>query len=95
MVIKLQFIIKRKKKTINLVSLSRYELDISKPHCLNKGSGVFLMPKNQLNKDELICHVLKLKHEVDVESKIVWQKEKDLAHKYLNRVLDRIQEYRY
>ena len=53
------------------------------------------MPKNQLNKDELVCHVLKLKHEVDVESKAVWQKEKDLAHKYLNKVLDRIQEYRY
>ena len=53
------------------------------------------MPKNQLNKDEMICHVLKLKHEVDTESKLVWQKEKDLAHKYLNRVLDRIQEYRY
>jgi len=53
------------------------------------------MPKNQLNKDELTCHVLKLKHEVDTESKSVWQKEKDLAHKYLNRVLDRIQEYRY
>jgi len=46
------------------------------------------MPKNQLNKDELTCHVLKLKHEVDTESKSVWQKEKDLAHKYLNRVLD-------
>ena len=53
------------------------------------------MPKNQLNKDELICHVLKLKNEVDAESKAVWQNEKDLAHKYLIRVLDRIQEYRY
>ena len=53
------------------------------------------MPKNQLSKDELICHVLKLKLEVDEEPKLVWQKEKDLAHKYLNRVLDRIQEYRY
>lgn len=53
------------------------------------------MPKNQLNKDELICHVLKLKHQVDEESKNVWQGEKDLAHKYLNKVLDRIQEYRY
>jgi hypothetical protein len=53
------------------------------------------MPKNQLNKDELICHVLKLKHEVDAESKAVWQKEKDLAHKYLNKVLDKIKEYRY
>ena len=37
------------------------------------------MPKNQLNKDEMICHVLKLKHEVDGESKSVWQKEKDLG----------------
>ena len=53
------------------------------------------MPKNQLSKDELICHVLKLKHEVDTESKSVWQKEKDLAHKYLNKVLNKIQEYRY
>jgi hypothetical protein len=53
------------------------------------------MPKNQLNKNELICHVLKLKHDVDSESKAVRQNEKDLAHKYLNRVLDRIQEYRY
>jgi hypothetical protein len=53
------------------------------------------MPKNQLNKDELLCHVLKLKHEVDNESKAVWQKEKNLAHKYLNKVLDRISEYRY
>jgi len=53
------------------------------------------MPKNQLNKDELMCHVLKLKNEVDEESKSVRQKEKDIAHKYLNKVLDRIQEYRF
>ena len=53
------------------------------------------MPKNQMSKDELLCHVLKLKNEVNEEPKTVWQKEKDLAHKYLNRVLDRIQEYRY
>jgi hypothetical protein len=53
------------------------------------------MPKNQLNKDELICHILKLKHEVDTESKAVWQKEKDLAHKYLSLVLNKLDEYRY
>ena len=53
------------------------------------------MPKNRLDKDELMCHVLKLKNEVDEESKSVRQKEKDLAHKYLNRVLNRIEEYRY
>jgi hypothetical protein len=52
------------------------------------------MPKNQLNKDELKCHILKLKYEIDKEPKFVLQGEKDLAHKYLNRVLDRIDEYR-
>lgn len=53
------------------------------------------MPKNQMSKDELLCHVLKLKNEVNEEPKTVWQKEKDLAHKYLNKVIDRIEEYRY
>ena len=52
------------------------------------------MPKNQLNKDELKCHILKLKHEIDEEPKTVWKGEKDLAHKYLNKVLNRIDEYR-
>lgn len=48
-----------------------------------------------MSKDELLCHVLKLKNEVNEEPKTVWQKEKDLAHKYLNKVIDRIEEYRY
>ena len=53
------------------------------------------MPKNQLNKEELKVRILKLKNIVDNEPKTVWQGEKDLAHKYLNRVLDIIDEYRY
>jgi len=53
------------------------------------------MPKNQLNKEELKVRILKLKNIVDNEPETVWQGEKDLAHKYLNWVLDIIDEYRY
>jgi hypothetical protein len=53
------------------------------------------MPKNQLNKDEFKVRVLKLKHEVDEEPSSVWQGDKDLAHKYLNKVIDKLDEYRY
>ena len=52
------------------------------------------MPKNQVNKEELKVRVLKLKDQVYNESKDVWQGEKDLANKYLNRVLDILEEYR-
>jgi|TARA_B100000035_G_C20653550_1_gene402059 hypothetical protein len=52
------------------------------------------MPKNQLNKDELKVRVMKLKHQVDLEGVDVWQGEKNLAHKYLNMVLDILDEYR-
>ena len=54
-----------------------------------------LMSKNQVKKEELKVKVLKLKDEVYNEPKTVWQKEKDLAHKYLNKVLDILEEYRY
>ena len=53
------------------------------------------MPKNQIKKEELKNKVLKLKDEVYNESREVWQGEKDLAHKYLNKVLDFLEEYRY
>ena len=52
------------------------------------------MPKNQVSKEELKVRVLKLKNDVYNESKDVWQGEKDLAHKYLNKVLDILEEYR-
>jgi len=51
------------------------------------------MPKNSLNRDEIKCRVLKLKNELYNESEPVMYKE--LAHKYLNRVLDILDEYRY
>ncbi len=56
---------------------------------------VYDMPKNQLNKEELKVRIYKLKNKIDDEPKTVWQGEKDLAHKYLNWVLDIIDEYRY
>ena len=53
------------------------------------------MPRNPLDKDELKTRVHKLKHEIDNEPETFWQGDKDLANKYLNRVLDIIDEYRY
>lgn len=51
------------------------------------------MPRNQIDKDEMICHVLKLKSQVDSDT--AFPGEKDIAQRYLNRVLDKINEYRY
>jgi len=50
------------------------------------------MPRNQLDKEELKCYVLKLKHQVDSDEG--YPGEKKIAHKYLNKVLDKIEEYR-
>lgn len=54
-----------------------------------------IMPKNRLSKDEFKVRVLKCKWDIDQEPSTVWQGEKNLAHKYLNKVLDIIDEYRY
>jgi hypothetical protein len=54
-----------------------------------------IMPKNKLEKEEFRVRVLKLKNEVDNESSSVWKGDRDLAHKYLNKVLNIINEYRY
>tara|TARA_B100001063_G_C16521506_1_gene431871 strand:- start:403 stop:564 length:162 start_codon:yes stop_codon:yes gene_type:complete len=53
------------------------------------------MPKNQIEKEELKMRVMKLKHQVDMEDDKVWKGERELAHKYLNLVLNIINEYRY
>jgi hypothetical protein len=50
------------------------------------------MPKNTMTKDEMKCRVLKLKDMLFKECKT--ESEKNLAHEYLNRVLDIIDEYR-
>ena len=46
------------------------------------------MPKNKLDKEELKVRVHKLKNQIDNEPETFWQGDKDLANKYLNRVLD-------
>ena len=52
------------------------------------------MSKNQLSKDELKVRVLKLKAKLQDDPR--WYSgPKDLADKYLNEVLDIIDEYRY
>jgi len=51
------------------------------------------MPRNQITKDEIKCHILKLKTQVDAD--VGYPGEKEIAHKYLNMVLDRIDEYRF
>ena len=50
------------------------------------------MPRNQITKDELRVHILKLKRQVDHDEG--YPGEKEIAHKYLNKVLDKINEYR-
>ena len=53
------------------------------------------MSKNQLTKDELKVRVMKLKHTLYNEHIRPEMDMKGLAHKYLNEVLDIIDEYRY
>jgi hypothetical protein len=51
----------------------------------------FMMSKNQITKDEIKVQVEKLKTELYNEQTY---ESKELAHKYLNKVLDKIEEYR-
>ena len=51
------------------------------------------MPRGQIDKEEMKCFILKLKHQVDDDAG--YPGEKEIAQKYLNRVLDKIEEYRY
>ena len=53
------------------------------------------MPKNKLEKEEFKVKVLKLKNQIENEGPDVWQGDKNLANKYLNKVLDLLDEYRY
>jgi len=50
------------------------------------------MPRNELTRDEIKCYVLKLKDELyheEYSEGITF-----LTHQYLNKVLDKIEEYR-
>ncbi len=53
------------------------------------------MPKNQISKEELKVRVLKLKDKLYKDHIRHDMGMKGLAHKYLNEVLDIIDEYRY
>ena len=48
------------------------------------------MPRNQLTKDEIKCEVLKVKR--DLHNHHPYE-DKRLADDYLNKVLDKIDEY--
>jgi hypothetical protein len=49
------------------------------------------MPRGHLTKDIIKYEILKIKSELDSEG---WSSDpKGLAHKYLNRLLDKIEEY--
>jgi hypothetical protein len=54
--------------------------------------GSFFMPRNNITKDDIKRHVLKLKCQVDHDEG--YPGEKAIAQKYLNKVLDKIEEYR-
>ena len=51
------------------------------------------MPSNGVKKEELKVRVMKLKNQVDHDAG--YPGEKAIAQKYLNKVLDKIEEYRY
>ena len=51
------------------------------------------MPRGQLTKDQIKCDVLKIKRELNNE--IDSDEEKLLAHKYLDKILAKVEEYRY
>ena len=60
------------------------------------------MPRGQINKDEMKCFVMKLKNQVYFErvphgegsDRGIYEGELQLIQKYLNKVLDKIEEYR-
>jgi hypothetical protein len=53
------------------------------------------MPRNQLTRDEIKMYALKLKYELHCEDVTYTSDPKSLANKYLNKLLDKIEEYRY
>jgi hypothetical protein len=53
------------------------------------------MPKNQLTRDQIKIDIIKIKNALYDENVNYSTDIKSLAHKYLNMVLDKIEEYRY
>ena len=69
----------------NKISICTY------PHSKYEWGFFYCMPRNELSKEEIKCYVEKLKIELYNEG--YTSDPKELAHKYLNQVLDKIQEY--
>jgi len=53
------------------------------------------MPKNCLTKEEIKAFVLEQKIKLDCENIEYTSDPKSLAQRYMNIILDRIEEYRY
>lgn len=53
------------------------------------------MPRNQLTRDQIKADVLRIKNLLYNEQINYSTDIKSLAHRYLNMVLDKIEEYRY
>jgi len=53
------------------------------------------MPRNQISKEEIKTRVLELKNKLYMDHIRPDMDMKGLAHKYLNEVIDMINEYRY
>jgi hypothetical protein len=54
---------------------------------------IFFMPRGLLTKEEMKCQVLKLKQKLQTEDATYTFDPKALASKYLNMILDKIDEY--
>lgn len=54
---------------------------------------LFIMPRGKLTKDEIKFWVLKYKRELTEDPTYYSSDPKNLANKYLNRILDKIDEY--
>lgn len=53
------------------------------------------MPRNRLTKDEIRVFVLSQKKKLEEECINYTSDPKGLANRYINQILDRIEEYRY
>lgn len=53
------------------------------------------MSKNQITKDEIKCFIEKLKKELHEDQTYYCSDPKTLASKYLDKVLEKITQYRY
>ena len=52
------------------------------------------MPRGSVTKDLIVCEILKLKRDLDYDTIEEWESPKGVAHKYLNKILDKLDEFR-